>query len=278
MKTNVFTYSLLITCSILFLYSCEEVGDYYLGLNQQPEFTINTFEEGLNIFGLLRPDHLGYNDNYYNRSFVFVQQNWPSLDFNTFNIIYNTDITVYRLENGVIVDSVDFPLMPGDSLFRDTIYRPVVPFQPEAGQHYSVVCDHPDFPVAIGETIIPAQAKVDSSSVDYNVNSLEFKILPDPLIKMLDVYLVTISENQNSFTYAGRYVPDSISGTYITLSHSDTIKGVDIFSYDNNLATYYANSNTALNFNKYRTTFSTLESGFGVFGSMNLSGFFVAGQ
>jgi len=51
------------------------------------------------------------------------------------------------------------------------------------------------------------------------------------------------------------------------------IEGVNIYSYDNKLATYYANSNTALNFNKYRTTFSTLDSGFGVFGSMNVSGF-----
>ncbi len=261
MRKKAVQYFLLLLCLAMLLYSCEKAADYYIGMNQQPEFTVNTFEEGLNIFGLLRPDQ----KEDFNKSFVFVQQNWPALNLDNLNIIQNTNINVYRLENGVIVDSVEFPLMPSDSLFGDTLYRPSVVFHPEAGQQYQLICYHPDFPVAVGETIIPSKPQIDSSTINIEGNTLEFVVVADTLIKMMDVYLITDSGSKQ----AGRYVTDGLTDTYITLELQDDLQIVKIFSYDNNLATYYANSNISLNFNKYRTTFSTLESGFGVFGSMN---------
>ena len=63
--------------SLLIIYSCEEVADYYLGFNQQPEIIENTFEPGLNLFGILRPD----SKQGFNKSFVFVQQLWPALQY-----------------------------------------------------------------------------------------------------------------------------------------------------------------------------------------------------
>jgi len=258
-------YIFIVPVALFILYSCEEAGDYYLGMNQQPEITINTFEEGLNIFGLLRPDFRGD----YNKSFVFVQQNWPVLKIDSVSIIRNVFVSAYRIENDVVVDTVYFPFMPSDSLFTDTLYRTSEAFHPEAGQRFRLICDHPDFPLASGETIIPSKPEIEDNSMNINEGILEFTILKDTLIKMMDIYLITESYSMQ----AARYVPVDTADTQISISLPDIplFLRVKIFSYDNKLATYYANSNTSLNFNKYRTTFSTLESGFGVFGSLNFT-------
>jgi len=256
---------LLLFLVFTIFYSCEEAVDYYLGFNQQPELTIDTFEEGLNIFGLLRPDSAGD----YNKSFVFVQQNWPVLEAEDFSIIHDVIVMVYLKENGVFVDTFAFPLMPSDSLFGDTLYRPVTEFYPQPGQTYQLICDHPDFPVAEGETTIPSKPEIVENSLKIDAGKLECIVIQDTLIKMLDIYLLTESDGWQ----AARYVPEDSSDTHIIVYFPDnySIRKVKIFSYDNKLATYYANSNTSLNFNKYRTSFSTLESGFGVFGSLNFT-------
>jgi hypothetical protein len=245
--------------------SCEDAVDYYLGFNQQPELTIDTFEEGLNIFGLLRPDSAGD----YNKSFVFVQQNWPALEAEDFRIIHDVTVTVYLEENGVFVDTFAFPLVPSDSLFGDTLYRPVTEFYPQPGQTYQLICDHPDFPLAEGATTVPSKPEIVENSIAVYADQITFAVTNDSLIKMMDIYVITESDSWPVL----RVIPEDSSDTHISINMSNSylVEKVKIFSYDSKLATYYANSNTSLNFNKYRTSFSTLESGFGVFGSLNFT-------
>jgi hypothetical protein len=224
----------------------------------------------MNIFGLLRPDFHGE----FNKSFVYLQQNWPVLEYNdsSFTIIKYADIQLIQLENNNIIDTTYFPLLSPDASFSDTLYRPAQPFTPIPGNTYRLTCTHDSLPRARGETLFPNEPQVVPGSLLISDGKIHFDVTRDETIKMLDIYVV-------STTYSGitgRYVTNDTTNIGITLSLSGVSQAIiEIYSYDANLASYYANSNTSLNFNKYRTTFSTLEEGFGVFGSLNFTKFSV---
>ena len=249
---------------ILVLNSCEKATDFYLGFPWQPEILENTFVDGLNIFGLLQPADSADNS----RSFVYVQRNWPALEYTdeSFTIIKNVDIRIIQKENDNVIDTIYFPLMPSDSLYSDTLYRPGQFFSPIPGNTYQIFCDHPDVPTAIGETRFPHEPQLAPNSLVISEGRVEFEIAPDEGIKMIDIYV--LSEELTGII--GRYVTNDTASIKIDLSIPGSGSAdIDIYGYDANLAAYYANSNTSLNFNKYRTTFSTMEEGFGVFGSLN---------
>jgi hypothetical protein len=259
MKKGKFLLLCIFSVSAILSDSC----DYYLGMNQQPDFGEDSIYNGLNIFGLLRPDSI----QNYNKSFVFVQQIWPALEYESFTIIKNAEVSVEH----VMVDSsgviAEFPMMPADSLFPDTLYRPVEYFSPQAGEAYRLVCHSEGFPDAIGETVIPSEARIIENSLVINGRAVSFTLADDSLIKMLDIYLV----NNDEYWYLSRVVPLDGVDTDVELELPVAPAGMmlKIFSYDTHLAAYYGNANTSLNFNKYRTTITTLESGYGVFGALN---------
>ncbi len=242
--------------------SCE----YYLGINQQPRFADKHIEEGMNIFGLLRPDMKGD----FNKSFVFVQKLWPVLELEEgYTIIRDVSVRVEHIIDGNVVKSIDFPLLPSDSLFTDTLYRPLEPFIPQSGGKYRLICQYDGLPDAIGEAVFPPQPAIAENSLSVNGRDISFTLTADTLIKMVDIYLI----GNNYSKFLERLIPSATLETDITLTLPVDPQGkqLKLFVYDANLAVYYGNSNTSLNFNKYRTTISTLESGFGVFGALNYS-------
>ena len=240
-------------------YSCE----YYLGLDQQPKFRNQNIEEGLNIFALLRPDSV----EGYNRSSVYVHKVLPVMQTEGFNILQNTDIRIEKIINDEIVDAVSFPLVASNAVFTDISYRPVSYFAPKEGERYRIVCKHVDYPEATGETIIPSQPEIKQNSLKVSGRVVSFTLSPDSLIGMIDIYHVI----NNTHIPAARIIPTTNEETDVELNLPLNPSGTKLllFAYDHNMAVYIGNSNISLNFNKFRTTISTLESGFGVFGSMN---------
>ena len=246
---------------IVVMFSCE----YYVGINQQPEFTDTDIEEGMNIFGLLRPDFKAD----YNKSFVFVQKMWPVLELGGYTIISDASVWVEHVEDGDTIEAIEFPMMPSDSLFSDTLYRPVTDFVPLPGEKYRLICRHNELPDAMGEAVFPSKPRIVENSLSVDGRSISFTLATDTLIKMVDIYITGGTYSQ----WLERIVPEDQSDTEINLLVPFDPAGyqLKIFSYDANLAVYYGNSNTSLNFNKYRTTISTLESGYGVFGALNFT-------
>jgi hypothetical protein len=269
MKNNILISFFVLALLVLFA-SCEKVTDWYLGINLQPEFTEDTFEEGMNIFGLLRPD----SHAEFNKSFVFVQQNWPALEFpdGSFSIIKDIEIQVIQIENEIIIDTFHFPLLPADSNFGDTLYRSDRTFIPVPGNTYRLLCTHAQIPSAMGETIFPPEPNIVPNSLKVSAGVVEFDVAADPGISMLDIYV-----SSDVYTgMAGRYVTNDTTSIRIHLSLPGAKSAtIAVYGFDAKLSAYYANSNTSLNFNKYRTTFSTLEEGFGVFGALNFKKFTV---
>ena len=253
-----FKYFIFLILAVLG-YSCE----YYLGMDQQPKFRNQNIEEGLNVFALLRPDSIGG----FNRSSVYVHKVLPVMQTEGFTILQNTDIKITKIINEEIKETVPFPLVPANALFADTLYRPVSYFAPQAGERYRIVCKHENYPEATGETIIPPQPEIKQNSLTVSGRVVSFTLSPDSLIGMIDIYHLI----NNIHIPVSRIIPSTIEETSVNLNLPFNPSGTKLllFAYDHNMAVYIGNSNISLNFNKFRTTISTLESGFGVFGSMN---------
>ena len=248
---------------VFLITSCEQATDYYIGIPQQPEFTENGFVPGLNIFGVLRPD----SGDHRNNSFVFVQQVYRALDIPDFYIIKDASVVVYEWTAGVKTDSAVFQLYPPDYNFSDTLYRAPQNFNPVVGRRYEIVCNHSDLPEALGYAYFPPPPVINDVEVIQTENKVRFSVLPDSLIGLIDVYISA----EESSGFLDRFVPNDTAALQVQLQIPSELTNPEltIYAYDANLTNYYANSNISLNFNKYRTTISTLNSGFGVFGALN---------
>lgn len=251
-------------CILMAFSSCKEALDVYLGVPLQPRFDSSAFIPGLNIFGVLRPD---FTHNY-NNSFIIVQKVVPAVG----------DSLGWEIDSALVWVSKE--ISPSDSTceflqnnyngtFSETNYRPDCNFSPVPGEIYRVECIYEDLPVLYAYTIIPNQPKI-AGSIKYDNGTLGMEFITDSSYYMLDVYAYS-----NGQVIGFQRLPfiEELN-TQVTLSpiHQKP-DSVIAFSYDYNLAVYYLTSNTSLNFNKYRKSFSTVENGYGVFGAINKAQF-----
>ncbi|MBK7489456.1 MAG: hypothetical protein IPI74_06540 [Bacteroidales bacterium] len=244
----------------LLLFSCE----YYIGLNQQPKFVNKHTEEGLNVFGLLRPD----STEGFNKSFVYVNRVFPALELEGYDILKPAFVKIDKIVQDSLTESVVFSLLPSQTVRTDTVYRPATYFSPEAGERYRLTCKYEGMPDAIGETIIPSKPQIDPETIIIDRKMISFSLLPDSLTGMVDIYQIADNDNHLLVSRLVTF-PDRKTDVEIILPFDHSGTRLMICAYDQNMAAYIGNSNISLNFNKFRTTISTLMSGFGVFGSMN---------
>ena len=161
-----------------------------------------------------------------------------------------------------------FSLLPSQTVRTDTVYRPATYFSPGAGERYRLTCKYEGMPDAIGETIIPSKPQIDPETIIIDRKMISFSLLPDSLTGMVDIYQIADNDNHLLVSRLVTF-PDRKTDVEIILPFDHSGTRLMICAYDQNMAAYIGNSNISLNFNKFRTTISTLMSGFGVFGSMN---------
>ena len=101
---------------------------------------------------------------------------------------------------------------------------------------------------------------------------MSFEIQADTTIFMLDVYVYTAGE------LAGYQRLPGEQATYTRCYFHPCRAGLTALMYTAMITIwplYYMTSNTSLNFNKYRESFSTVENGYGVFGALNHARFYL---
>lgn len=248
---------------LMLVTGCEKMADWYIGIPLQPDFTEKNFDPGMNIFGVLRPDSTGRSNN----SFVYVQQVLPAVgDTTTAWEVTDAKVEVFTEDTEDIL-VVPFVILHQDSIPERAYYRPETSFTPQAGEVYKLYCQAEGLPVLEAETRVPAQPQIPEGSMGTDARTVSFTILTDTVCHLLDVYLVSGGAYQTM-----RLVPGSQGTTTIAFSSATDISHgtIMIFAYDRHLASYYVTSNVSVNFNKFRKPYSTVQGGYGVFGSLNI--------
>jgi len=245
---------------------CMDVVDFYLGIPLQPVADEDGFIPGLNLFGIIRPDSTGE----YNNSFILLQKVIPAIGSNDSLDIGTAIVWVEEL-NGMN-SRHDFLLTDHNHVFSEKGYRPDKEFRPKAGDRFFVECAIRELPVLTATTIVPNAPVLLMHTLRVSDNSLSFEIQADTTIFMLDVYVY----KAGGLAAYQRLPGEQGSNTLVLLSSLQSgTDSIDLYGYDEKMATYYMTANTSLNFNKYRESFSTVENGYGVFGAMNHARFYL---
>ncbi len=254
-------YMILIAFPALFLlHSCE---DPITGYGPQPEFLDeHKHKPMLNVFGVLRPE----KDFDIPLSYVHLEAAYSvTSDYPDSFIIVDAEVKLLNCSN-TASDSLNLVYTDFDTLFPEKEYRDP-DFYPQAGQTYGVSCKKEGFPVLTSKTTMPWIPQIAANSLELNNNELSFSISRDSLAGLYDVYL-WIGEQR----FASRVLRSETGDTKVNLKYNKGPNGegtLFIYAYDINLAEYFTAVISAKP-NTYQPPVSTVENGYGSFGSMNV--------
>jgi hypothetical protein len=262
MKKRLFKY-LLITASVVLLsVGCSKDSLLDLVLGSQPNFEKGqNFVPGINIFGVIRPDSAGSQP----MSVIKVEKVIPSISETTDSTtLLSLDASVFKISNNKIVDSLSFRIRYPDTTF---IHQPA-DFGPLPGNHFRIICKSPGLPVLTAETIIPAQPSILENSVIAENNKVKFTIIEDRTAFLYDVVLYIGSKKYSQREL--RAMEGNTEVEFAVENINNSLRRIVIYGYDKNLSEYLTAQNLFIKPNTYRPPFSSVQNGYGVFGSLNI--------
>lgn len=247
---------------LLFLNSCSKDDLIDLVIGSQPTFIDNhPFTAGLNIFGVIRPDSVDGKP----MNAIHIEKVIPavsSTDDSTTVVDYSA--AIYKTVNNRVIDSLSYVFRYPDTT---NTHQPT-DFKPLPGNRFQIVCKSPGLPTLTAETVIPNQPAIVGNLISTTGNKVQFSIQVDTTAYLYDVYLF-VGHNQ----YTQRILRATAGNTPITIDakiSGDTTNRLVIYAYDKNLAAYVTAPNLFIKPNTYRPPFSTVQNGYGCFGSLNL--------
>lgn len=238
------------------LSSCLKVGEFYLGLNMQPNMKNSPSLPGLNVFGILKtgPDVDTINH------FFEVQR---MINLNTLEEQMLVENAVIRLTRTTRSgdQSYYFPKYYGNGLyFEENI-------ETAPGDKWEYFCAEDTFEISSSCTIpnIPViESKIEVSAI----NGYSFTLKADSSAFMYLVYII----QDNDFQLE-KVIPETNKNTTVIIKPGWEIKKttslIYIFAYDVNLREYNTTSNTLFKPNAFRPSFSTVRGGYGSFGAIS---------
>ncbi|MFC2136620.1 hypothetical protein ACFLTE_00445 [Bacteroidota bacterium] len=261
-------YILIIIIGIIFS-SCSDDPAFDILLGGQPRFlTEDGYDKKLNVFGVLRPDLI----QNYSQSFIHLERTLAAVnDIENGEDIFILDATItsYLVEDGVLIDSFHFEYQNPDNFFNAFEYRDTS-FIPIALQKYKLICKRIDYETIEAETIIPKKPHI-NGNINADDNSINFNLTNDTSIFLFDIYLI----DNEDFDFS-RIMPSEGANTFVKINPEFTLSNntiLFVYSYDTNLATYLSYSNNFIKPGAYRPPITTVNGGYGCFGSMNFEVF-----
>ena len=254
---------LYILFGFLFVLMCCE--NPITGYGPQPVYINKSeFKPSLNIFGILRPDHL----QGYPASFIHIEEIFPIASSHPDNFdIKDATVTVYSRQEAQLADTVHFLYTNFDSVFSRYEYRPEN-FIPAAGRMYTISCVKEGYPVLTGSTIVPGVPVIANDTIYIDNNNIDFEIMPDSLVALYDIFLA--SEEYGSYNLRVRKPETGNIQVRFDNPFPEIKNGrLIIYAYDKNLSEYLT-YNISIKPNTYQGRYSTVENGHGCFGSLNI--------
>jgi hypothetical protein len=215
----------------------------------------------MNILGVLRPG--GFDGK--PMSYIHLEKSYPFTSFPDTVEIADAEVKLFRFDENQAGDTLYFIYTNFDTAFESKEYRNK-DFYPEAGCTYHVSCEKGGYPALTSETIVPNAPKIVDQSLQITEKNISFQILRDPLVGLYDIYFITSKQ-----VYTNRIRrPESgnISATINFDPVSDNAVLLLIYAYDLKLSEYIT-YNISIKPNTYRSSYSTVENGYGCFGSLN---------
>ena len=168
--------------------------------------------------------------------------------------INDADITLQSDSNYYNLDLV------GEGLYFNLEIAPV------PGQEWNYTCIYDTFEVT-SQTIIPNMPVVSESTIEINDGSIKFSIDYDASAFMYDVYFI---DEYSLITK--RIVPEYGNDIEVQLdieyNESSAVNLLYVIAYDQKYEQYITTSNIIFKPNAYRPRFTTVDGGYGCFGSL----------
>ncbi len=242
---------------------CTACGNWITDPGPQPDYLDDSaYQPAMNVLGVLRPD----SANGMPMSSVHIERSYPVGQFPDTVAVADAKVTVYELDGDAAVDSAAFTYTDLNSAFATFEYRHGT-FSPKAGRMYGIACERDGFPRLTGTTTVPDVPRIAGDSIRTDSGRLSFSIVRDDRAALYDVYLIAGDAAQSV------RIPRPETGD-IPVAIPAEKNGVSeglllIVAYDLNLSEYIT-FNVSIKPNTYRSAYSTVQGGFGCFGSMNI--------
>jgi hypothetical protein len=257
---NLVRWACLLVVALL-MAGCESLftdfGPQPIYLNQEE------YEPMLNILGVLRPDVRDGTP----MSFIHVESSFPVTEFADSVEITDADVRIYRLENGVGIDTVAFVYTEGTGFLEKPEYRNAE-FIPVAGETYGLTIRREGYPELTSTTTIPQSPEIVAQSMNVNEGILSWSMWRDEGTLLYDIFILA---GQDFYLERIRRPESGDIEVRIELENGpepDQILLL-IYGYDDRLSEYMT-YNVSIKPNTYHTQYSTVENGYGCFGSLNL--------
>jgi hypothetical protein len=216
----------------------------------------------LNVFGVLRPDTLGPLP----QSFVHLEQAFPVTFYPDTLDVQDAEVVITRFEAGVPIDSVALEYTDMNAAFPRAEYRHS-DFFPLARTTYGIVCRREGYPELVSETTTPAVPVLLESTFEYTQGHVYFSILRDSLAALYEIYFIL--DEQPVVQRVRRPESGDVEVVFEIEDSQAREALIIIYAYDLKLSEYMT-YNVNFKFNTYRSDYSTVENGYGCFGSLNL--------
>ncbi len=247
----------------VFALSVLRCTDYFTGPGPQPHY-INgqvTHEVRFNVFGVLRPDTV---ETGLPVSFIQLETSFPMNDYPDSNDAADADVFLISTTD-TQADTLQFTYSDL-GVFQDTVFRRP-DFFPIAGRTYGLVCHKDGYTTLTAETLIPDRPEIIPNSLHISSGKVEFTIRRDEMAGLYEAVLIGAAGNQIE-----RFLPPKSGDTKMSIQisgDSGAPTALIVYAYDLNLAVYLT-ANISIKPNVYQSDFSTVENGYGCFGSLNV--------
>jgi hypothetical protein len=248
---------------IFFIVSCDlpwEPGP-------QPSYLDNErFQPKLNILGIIRPGNIVGHP----LSFIHLERSHGYLNFPDSLEVGDAQVRLFLYDGTKIIDSTTFRYTNFGGIFATHEYRSMK-IDTIAGRlarkTFGISCKRSGYPELAGQTTVPEIPAIVDANIEINNGEIKFSILRDDLVGVYDVYLRYGQQQINV-----RFIRPEQGNTSVKLGYNqeETTTGeLTVYAYDLNLSKYIT-YNIIIKPQTYQTTYSTVENGYGCFGSLNI--------
>ncbi len=258
MKKNINKIYFIIAFFVLFN-SCEKAAEWYLGFNKQPDFFDGEeYTKAINVFGVIRPNLVEEEQ----QSFVRVEKTVSSKEIEFSDSLSLKEASVWvSFDDGTSLKSLNFNYEKLEDGYVDGLFK-TDGLQVSAGQTFTLECSYDGYDTVFASTVVPNQPIVLGASI--KENQLELEIEEDETAHLYEIVYCSVS--------LGYHTPvDGKNKITIELDSAFPSQGeVYIYAYDKNLADYFSDvTSSIINLNSFRAPYTTVDGGFGCFGSLN---------